>query len=123
MYDAREPLFQHSLTLTGDGNDITIWNDGEEKLDTDIKGLRELGESMARGEVPEWFVSDGKTDWPIEMVGTVLLVVAARMEADASCDNVLKRLYGGSTFGPANPDKQAAGLLIGDDRQTPRWVS
>tara|TARA_Y100000310_G_scaffold254637_2_gene261754 strand:+ start:2264 stop:2632 length:369 start_codon:yes stop_codon:yes gene_type:complete len=122
MYDAREPLYQHSLTLCGDGDEITVWNDGEEKLTTDIEGLKALAGQMQAGETPDWFVP-GSTDWPVEMIGTVLLVVAARMEAETSCDDTLKRLYGGSTFGPANPDTRSAGLFIAEDRQTVNWAN
>ena len=122
MYDAREPLFQHSLTLAGDGDEIVVWNDGEEKLTTDIAGLKALGKQMQTGKIPDWF-AEGSSEWPIEVTGTVLLTVAARMEAEASCNGTLKVLYGGSTFGQANPDKQHAGLLINDDRQTMNWVN
>ncbi len=122
MYDARAPLFQHNLTLTGDGDEITVWNDGEEKLATDIPGLKALGEQMQAGDVPDWFVS-GDTDWPVEVVGTVLTVVATHMESEASCDDTLKRLYGGSTFGPANPDTRDAGLMLAEDRRTASWVN
>jgi len=121
--DARAPLYEHSLTLCGNGNEVTIWNDGEEKLNTDIAGLKAVGEEMIAqpGKLPEWFVP-GSGAWPIEMVGTVLVTVAERCEADGGCDNAFKTLYGGKAFGPANPDMRHAGLVIEEDGQTLTWL-
>jgi len=120
MFDAREPLYQHGLTLEpGDEGTVAVWKDGEEKLTTDAEGLLRLGEEVERGQPPDW-LTPGKSEWPVEMVGTVLMAVARKLSEDTE---TLIKLYGGQPFGPAGPDIRHAGLVIEDDKQTLKWVA
>ena len=124
MHDAREPLFEHSLILCGDGDTLTIWNDGEEKHSTDIEGLLTLGKDLMSGRVPDWlYTNPRRCSWDLSLSGRVLETVALRMKEDGCTDPALTLLYGGSLVGPANPDPRKAGLLIEEDRHTIKWAA
>lgn len=119
MYDAREPLLKHDLTLTGDDDEFTVWNDGEEKHTTDAEGLKALGEQFEQGNLPDWY--EGKeADWPFATTGKVLKAVATKA-IEIGGERVLVSFYGGSLMGPAYPDIDRAGLTIDDDKTTLNW--
>lgn len=121
MYDAREPLYHHDLSLVAEGEKIAVWNDGEKKVTVDVPGLRALGEQFKQESPPEWFVKGKRSAWPLTMVGEVLIAVAERASTSKVGETIV-HLYGGSEFGPVMPDVRKAGLVVEDDRQTLKWT-